>query len=331
MAVTVDGTKQNSMPTSPLASNGSYYKVDVSCTSSKTEGLWDYNAWRLNLDYIESNSKCNLEFTSSMSKEQYDEYIQTGVALRRNTYRGKDITELWQNGDLYEQISNGTFNDIYVGDYITTSDNGNNVTWLIADLDNYLYTGGLKKHHATIIPASYLGSSNVMNDTMTTQGAYKGSKMYTDVLPQILKDYIVPVFQTHVITYKNYVTNQFNSSKINQWGSVKLIDGTVSGGGATDGWESVERQLDLMSEVNVYGTVIMSSSFYDIGIDSQQYAIFRLNPKLINSDGKNNIYSYWLKGVVSSTDFVIASNTGMAGWLNASLANAMVRPRFLID
>ncbi len=321
------------MPTSPMGDNGQYYRVDVKCTSSKTSGLWDYNAWRLNLDYIESNSKCNLTFTSSMPKEEYDKYIQAGVNLRRNTYRGKDITDLWENGDLYKQIENGTFADIYVGDYIKTSKAGHEVTWLIADLDNYLYTGHSKiltTHHATIIPTGPLGSNKAMNDTNSTQGAYKGSKMYIDVLPQILNDYIVPVFENHVITYQNLITSTFNSSMINKWGGVKLKDGIVTGDGAASSMEWVDSQIDLMSEVNVYGYSIMSSSFYDIGIDSQQYAIFRLNPKTINTSEKNKRYGYWLKGVCSSGDFVTVSGDGNPGWLLASLPNAGVRPRFLI-
>ena len=47
-------------------------------------------------------------------------------------------------------ISKGTFDDIYVGDYIVA----NGVTWLIADIDTYLYTGdqgnGLEKHNSIL-------------------------------------------------------------------------------------------------------------------------------------------------------------------------------------
>ncbi|MCI9280602.1 MAG: hypothetical protein HFJ02_07435, partial [Bacilli bacterium] len=91
---------------------------------------------------------CNIEFTKNLSTEEYNKYLEAGKALRRNTYRGKDITEYYNDGSLYEMISSGTFDDIYVGDYI----NANGVTWLIADIDNYLYSGDtpLTKHHATL-------------------------------------------------------------------------------------------------------------------------------------------------------------------------------------
>ena len=133
LSVVVDGNKSTTIPTRGL------YKTKVECTGGTT-GEWDYNAWNLVLEGVESNSKCNIEFTSNLTQEEYDQYIEAGKALRRNTYRGKDISSyLSAEGEmnLYTQISSGRFNDIYVGDYI----NANNVKWLIADIDNYLYSG----------------------------------------------------------------------------------------------------------------------------------------------------------------------------------------------
>ncbi len=323
LAIMVDGTKKTDMPTSPLASNGKYYDVKVSCTSSKTTGLWDYNAWRLNLDYIESNSKCTLTFTSSMSKTDYDKYIQAGVALRRNTYRGKDITSYYNgtkvNGrDLYGQISNGTFDDIYVGDYFKGK---NGTIWLIADLDNYWHQGwkdkddtynltGLNVHHATIIPANKLQDSR-MNDTNTAVGGYKESEMYKTTLPSILTNKITPDFGTHVLSYQNLVSYKTDDAGASDWV-----------------WET--RQVDLMSEANVFGTMVASSSLYDIGIDNRQYAIFQLKPELINQDLSGNRYGYWLKAVTNSTSFArLSVDCSVSGYFPS--VSAGVRPRFLID
>ena len=319
----------------------------VSCTSSKTKGLWDYNAWRLNLDYIESNSKCTLTFTSSMSKTDYDKYIQSGVALRRNTYRGKDITSLWQSGDLYTQISNGTFADIYVGDYIlsnktaTADDQSRPIVWLIADLDNYMNQGSplLTKHHATIIP-SYMLEQDRMNETNSTLagagglegvGGYKGSEMYQTTLNNIYTQYIAPDFckvetDCHIITYRNLVSTNVEDGSSNQYGHNT---------GASSAWEWDDRKLDLMSEVNVYGTTVWSSSGYDIGLDNRQYAIFQLRPELI-SQGISGIsgvstgeYWYWLKAVTSSLYFAYVDYFGHASGNRGSNLGG-VRPRFLI-
>ncbi len=353
LAIMVDGAKQTDMPASPVGKDGKYYDVDVSCTSSKTQGLWDYNAWRLNLDYIESNSKCTLTFTSSMTKDQYDEYIKSGVALRRSTYRGKNITgyyngtELVNGKNLFKQISDGTFDDIYVGDYIVsnTKDKWNkNIVWIIADLDNYWNQGdqALTKHHATIIP-SYMLEQDRMNETNSTLagagglegvGGYKGSEMYQTTLNNIYTQYIAPDFckveastDCHIITYRNLVSTNVDANRSNQWGQ---------NNGASSAWEWDDRKLDLMSEVNVYGTTVWSSSGYDIGLDNRQYAIFALRPELINqsitgiSGASTGRYWYWLKAVAHSADFASVNGYGVANTYYASDSNG-VRPRFLID
>ena len=319
LAVTVDGVKKEEMPTSPMSQDGKYYEVKVSCGSSKTEGLWDYNAWRLNLDYIESNSKCNLEFTSSMTKDQYDEYIKSGVALRRNTYRGKNITDLWRNGKLYEQIEDGTFADIYVGDYIVsenTDESSKKIVWLIADIDNYMLKKDLSQHHITIISKNNLMNAK-MNSDATTDGGYQGSEMFKNVLGleltqdenTVLGKYIYPDFKDHILQYRNALSNLVNE-------------------GSSSGFSWINRYLDLMSEVNVLGTVMWSPNGYDVGIDSQQYAIFRLKPEFIN-DTTNTSASYWLRNVASDKQFGYISYDGLNLTFNANTEYG-VRPRFLI-
>lgn len=52
-------------------------------------------------------------------------------------FRGKDITDLFYDGTLSKQIANGTFDDIFIGDYIIGQTSGNK--YLVADLD-YRYT-----------------------------------------------------------------------------------------------------------------------------------------------------------------------------------------------
>ncbi len=319
MAVTVDGVKQDEMPTNPMGKDNKYYKVEVNCGSSKTEGLWDYNAWRLNLDYIESNSKCNLTFTSNMSKAQYDEYIKSGVALRRNTYRGKDITKYKDLPEddpmnLYNQISSGTFADIYVGDYIVSSTQNylnHDIIWLVADLDNYYLTGSslLSKHHATIIPSNEMFVAK-MNDTNTTTGGYKESGIIKILDEKVLPDYLVPDFGSHVIEYSTKLTNTVNDGK-------------------TSSSEWVNRKLDLMSEVNVFGTTIWSSSGYDVGIDNRQYAIFQLKPEFISINIFNGRFSYWLKSVYNDRNFIGVNSLGDATVYGAA-GELVVRPRFLI-
>ncbi len=317
VAIKIDGEDSDTMPTTTQGNNGNYYEAKVDCGDKDTVGTWDYNAWELKLDHIETSSRCKVEFTSTLSKEEYEEYIKNGVATRRNTYRGKNITELWQSGKLYEQIKDGTFADIYVGDYIKA----NNITWLIADLDNYLHSGDqeLKQHHATIIPAIPLQDAQ-MNETNDTTGGYAGSNMVTTTLSSVLNTYIQPVFKEHIIKYKSLLSVSVDKEAPNKYNKVK---------GASDMWNWRERELDLMSEVNVYGTIIWSSSPYDTGIDNRQYAIFQLKPEFINSYG-NTRFSFWLKDVTCSSSFLVVNNSGNFANYGRASGSFGVRPRFLI-
>ncbi len=323
MAVVVDNEKQDTMPTSPKISDDNYYKVEVECPNSDTMAEWDYNAWKLKLSYVESNSKCTLKFTSGMSKSDYDEYIKSGVALRRNTYRGKDITkykELPEDDpmNLYKQISNCTFDDIYVGDYINGS---NEITYLIADLNNYLYTFGLKKCHATIIINGSLTSGSSMNSANSTLNGYYNSDMKKNILPKLLEEKIKPDFDEHIMTYENNFTTEVSTDIYNKFGK--------ENGGSSKS-EKYSSQIDLMNEVNVYGTIVASSSLFDIGVDNRQYAIFRLKPELISTDKWGTQFGYWLKDIVSISDYAYVASSGAASYAGASIPLG-VRPRFLID
>ena len=332
VAIIVDGKVKNEIPERGL------YKTKVKC-SSDTTGSWDYNEWELKLNNVVEETKCKLEFTSNLSEEEYEKYLDAGVNKRRNTYRGRNITYLYESGELYNQIKDCSFKDIYVGDYIKTNKNGHDVTWLIADLNNYLHSGytDLKDCHATIIPATTLGTAQ-MNDTPTTENVYDktltakdgstrsniasyvGSKMKQETLTTIFKTYIEPAFGNNVIEYTNLLADQFDGSRSNQQGT---------NGGTSSSWAWYDSQLDLMSEVNVYGSTVWSSSGYDIGIDNRQYAIFQLKPEFINSYGGIR-FSYWLKAVASSASFANVGTFGSAGtYSSADLLG--VRPRFLID
>lgn len=323
LAILIDGEKSETIPERGL------YATEVICKKTQedgsftttTVGSWDYNAWNLKLDYIENGSRCNVSFTSNLSQEEYDSYINAGVSLRRNTYRGKDITAYYQNGTLYSMIESCSFDDIYVGDYIE----GSKFTWLVADLNNYIYTGNptLKRCHATIIPKGPLTQAR-MNSTNTTVGGYYGSEMVQKTLTNLLHEYIFPDFGDHVVNYYSLLSNDMISNLINRYGRST---------GATNNFAWYERKIDLMSEVNVFGNTIWSSSGFDVGIDNEQYAIFRLRSELIHSLGKEqsgNVFNFWLKNVVDQYAFGFVYSGRDASSLGASNTGGVL-PRFLID
>ena len=161
-----------------------------------------------------------------------------------------------------------------------------------------------------------------MNSSPTVEGGYYNSKMKQETLPVLLNVYIKPVFGDPVLTYNILLINSVNGAALSSAGSGWT--------GSSYSWIWVESQIDLMSEANVYGTNIASSSLFDTGIDNRQYAIFGLKPEYINSNNSGLRFSYWLKNVAEITHFSFVIGDGTSGGASASNSDVGVRPRFLI-
>ena len=85
-------------------------------------------------------------------------------------FRGKDLTNIYSIDEICERISDGTFCDLYIGDYfditINTSYTANEiVSCVLAGFDMYLNACDRKfeDHHAVIVPKNYVNQTNKMN------------------------------------------------------------------------------------------------------------------------------------------------------------------------
>lgn len=241
---------------------------------------------------------------------------EKSAGAHNGIFRGKDISDLFYNGTLSKQIATGTFDDIFVGDYIIGKVSKRK--YLVADLD-YRYGMGdteCKSHHILMIPERVMGSTR-MNATNTTDGAYIGSEMY----------------KTNLTSYKTIIQNDFETSHI-------LTHRNHLQNAVTNGYESAgtwyDSTIELMNESMVYG----SNYFHNIEngtalpnnyeIDNSQLALFRLNHSLIiarNDAGER--YWYWLRNVASGSYFCIVNSIGNCTCNNASRSGG-VRPAFLI-
>ena len=277
---------------------------------------WQGNAWFAGDVYTGSTSGKNKDDGSK--KLATEEYVTNllcinNAGFHNSIFRGKDITSYFTDGSLYNRIANGTFEDLFVGDYIIQ----NNITWRIAGFDIHLNKGDqpLITHHAVIVPDSNL-TTEVMNWEGSTEGGYVGSLVYGTTLPSVLTDYITPVFGNHIIEYRAFLTNGINPTGYNS-------SGTNDGCSNSCAWFS--RKLDLMDECEVYGSAIWSSSGFDCGSAYTQLPLFALAPQYILSDE-----SYWLKDISTSHSYASVTNSGIAdgAWTAVILG---VRPRFLID
>lgn len=228
--------------------------------------------------------------------------------MHRNVYRGDYLGDSVTSSQIYT-ISEGTFDDIFVGDYWTID----SVNWIVADLDYWLYYGdeSFTDHHAVIIPEPILYSAE-MNATNTTSGGYLGSEMYTTNLDDA-RNQIEECFGDYVLTHREFFTNTVGTYY-------------ASGGEWTDS------TVDLMNENMVYGSGIQrvhndtsSAVPNNYTIDNSQLALFRLNRTLIQSHRT----TWWLRDVVSASSFAYVSSYGRAGIYYASNSGG-VRPAFAI-
>ncbi len=242
-------------------------------------------------------------------------------------FRGKDVTEyLSSEYSLYDRIADGTFTDLYVGDYVVL----NEITWRIAGFDIYYGKGDstdtsinqtYNRHHAVIVPDTNLTTA-YMHSSNNAKIGYIGSTMYTATLPSVLSTYIKPLFGDHVLKYRNLLVKTANTGNCNRLGACS---------GTSNAWGWYTRELDLMNENQIFGSIIWSSSGFDTGSDNIQFPLFRLKPEYID---KSRSW-YWLRCVANKTQFVNVGNmTSILSGGFSSFANAKtlggVRPYFYI-
>lgn len=224
----------------------------------------------------------------------------------RNVYRGKNLGTLVTAAQK-TAIQNGTFDDLFIGDYWVIS----GVTWVIADMDYFLRGGDtdFTKHHLVIVPAGCLYYGK-MNETNTTKGGYVGSEMYETGLADA-KTKFKAAFGDMLLTHRAYLVNA-------------VANGKPSG----EAW--FDEDIALMSEVMVYGTHYFESANDGTTIPTKysvcnsQLALMQLNPRMIKIRE-----TYWLQNVVSSAFFALVIGDGCAGYAGASDSRG-VRPYGII-
>ena len=264
------------------------------------------------------------------------------AGFHNSIYRGKDITSYFNDGSLYDRIAgtNGfaPFEDLYIGDFIKMPrvvkvvgddcDNAGTDIVKIAGFNchwkNYWSGNMLTKPHIDLVPDRNFGDCQPMNDSSDTTGGYKNSKMNKTIIGApatagnpngTINEQLYNIFGSHLQTYRELVSSAMDPARYNRFGQAT---------GASSSWEWIEVQAILMSEIEVYGSVVWGSSGYDIGTAKNQLPIFRLNTAdLINSE------YYWLRDVASSEYFCIVNGGGYADYFSAD-REYFLRPRFVI-
>lgn len=230
--------------------------------------------------------------------------LADGAAAHNCIYRGKNLgTSV--TAEQYAAISSGKFTDLYIGDYWVI----NGVTYRIAAFDYYYNCGdtNFTKHHVVIVPDTSLYKAQ-MNTSNVTTGGYTGSAMYKSNLAQAKTTIKAAFGSTHVLTKRELLTNAVN-------------------GNTPSGWAWFDSDVELMNEVQVYGSVAWGAhdgNGYNVASGDGQFPLFMFDrTKLHNRE------DYWLRDVSSATSFSNVNHTGYAGHSYASYSIG-VRPAFCI-
>ena len=248
-----------------------------------------------------------------------------GAEAHNAMWGGRDITAAFDAGTVSANIANGTFRDIFPGDYITKrvtiSGTAYTVNWVVADCDYWINKGdqnnGMETHHVVIVPQAPIFSAN-MNATNTTEGGYAGSEMYKNVIPACATGIVSAFGSDHILTFRDLITNTVDNNVASR--------GYCGWTGASAPWEVwASVQCNLMTEHMVTGAPHYSSSGIDDEITTRQMSAFRLSERLINY----NRQWWWLRNVVSSASFALVGGGGYAGPSGASNVSG-VRPFALL-
>lgn len=230
--------------------------------------------------------------------------LADGAAAHNCIYRGKNLgTSV--TAEQYAAISSGKFTDLYIGDYWVIK----GVTYRIAAFDYYYNCGdtNFTKHHAVIVPDTSLYKAQ-MNTSNVTTGGYTGSAMYKSNLAQAKTTIKAAFGSAHVLTKRELLTNAVS-------------------GNTPSGWAWFDSDVELMNEVQAYGSVAWGAhdgNGYNVASGDGQFPLFMFDrTKLHNRE------DYWLRDVASATDFSLVSGFGGAGNYGAS-ASGGVRPAFCI-
>ena len=260
------------------------------------------------------------QIITSVRSNWYTAYPD-GAEAHNAMWGGRDITAAFDSGEFSEHVADGTFKDIFPGDYITKqvtiSGTAYTVNWVVADCDYRLGQGDTETtaHHVVIVPETPIFNSK-MNSDNTTENSYNGSYMHKTVIPTVATG-LKNAFGDHIITFRDiiptYCTNVASRHYLG-W----------TGGSAPYG-DWVTETCNLMNELMVYGCQVYGQSGVDVTFGFRQLSAFRLSTKLINP----NRTSWWLRDVVSSTYFAFVNGDGGAHTYNASTSFG-VRPFALL-
>lgn len=267
-----------------------------------------------NLDKSESalSSASDLSFARGIdangnSIKISKENLQKALALSRNRKTSFALA------DLHSAVTDQNLEKygLKVGDQTTI----NGHTYVIAGLNC------MKGTHSYRATANHVGLIVIPHTTQawnasgkTNEGAdERGAGYLNSDLHHYLENTLLPLVETdlgasNLIGHAKMLTNAVNTTGMNRFG-------TATGCSSNWTWEQ-NCKICALSEVQVYGAAIWSSSGYDTGEACRQLDVFQ---KYSHTEIFGNEYP-WLRDVVSASHAAYASGSGDVNNAPASTA-----------
>lgn len=240
-------------------------------------------------------------------------WIESVPEMHRNIFRGQSLGSSVTAAQL-SAIQNGTFSDLYVGDYwtIPTTVDGTtkDVKYRIIDVDYFLNRGSgttkVTAHHLVIMPDDSLATAPY--NTTATQAFFKTSSLYTTTLPAI----------------DTTLTGIFGDNLLEH-----TIPVEASGSLFGRQWATLKSDIPSMSQV-IGSTIYVPSIAKDTGNTQPLFALFALCPRFLTNESAS---IWWLRDLYaaesSSTQAQVMGVGGMLAYMNFTTPEG-VRPYFLI-
>lgn len=253
-------------------------------------------------------------------RDAFYSMVPDGEQTHNNVFRGSNLGAL--NATHIANIQNGTFRDMFIGDYFSI--NGSN--YVIAGI-NYKRGHGdtiSLGNHLLLMPDRFSKldddtilrangkDTHFMNDTDATAGGFANTKLYKTYMPSIQRK-LEADFGSHLLNFRQVVSTHVDAS------------------GAPDQGEWCDAKVGIPDEPMVYGTTLngnnKNSAWYNVGDDTMQLPLFRLNPEESNN---HKDVAFWLRDIHSASEFAYAGADGAANYHGASSPLHGVRAFFLI-
>lgn len=269
------------------------------------------------------------------------------MVVANSRFEYKDITAMFDAGIVSQDIANNDFSKYSLGNYIKKTitipayNNGNTsvsattVTVRIVFAHFNLFCADELPDVGTPYTEDTLANTLIphvaciicdlpdcaMNSSDTTINGYFGSYMHGTFLTERILTALAGVGITktnHLLSHQKILTTSIKASGYNRNGN---------GTGCSDGFQWKSNQfISLMSEVQLYGSTIWSSSGHDTGEANEKLALFNLiRPNKLF--GKKNI---WLRDIASATHFAFLNFSGLSGSYNASYTGFAPAPLILL-